>query len=235
VVLADEIEAVYSNPGPGDGTVASRAHDLNNPTSDHRPHPYSGPGIVRAIDAGEYVEDQAWHIAETIRVNHDPRIKYVIHEGRLFSSYPKPGYPEYTWRPYNGANPHDHHVHISTLPDADDDTTAWGLTLEEDTVFLPIREGDGIGARAFKRSDVAAIQAMLNRAYNAGVTEDGKYGPQMKAAVKTHTGSPDGESFYGSLFDDLIWAIAQKVSGGGGLSAADVKAIINDSTIAAPL
>lgn len=35
-----------------DGTVASKAHDKQNPKSDHRPHPFTGPGIVRAIDIG---------------------------------------------------------------------------------------------------------------------------------------------------------------------------------------
>lgn len=79
-------------------------------------------------------------------------------------------------------------------------------------VFLPIKEGDGIGARENKKSDVAAIQALMNRAYDVGLTEDGRYDADMVAAVKKHTKSSNGRSFYGSLFDDLIWDVATRAA-----------------------
>lgn len=127
VTLAKQIELLHPQPHITDGTVASKAHDKANPSSDHRPHPFKGPGIVRGLDAGETVEDDAWKMAEAVRLSKDPRVKYVLHERRMFSSYPVAGYPAFTWRPYSGP-PHDTHVHFSTEPEYDQDTRAWKIT-----------------------------------------------------------------------------------------------------------
>jgi len=82
---------------------------------------------------------------------------------------------------------------------------------ESNMSFLPLRKGDGKGNREFKRSDVAAVQALLNRAYRAKLTEDGVYGEKTAAAIAEHVGG-NGNSFYGSLFDDLIYAVARKAA-----------------------
>lgn len=137
VALAGQVEGVHPEPHPTDGTVASRNHDANNPNSDHRPHPFDGPGVVRAIDIGETAENDAFEIAEAIRVSRDPRIRYVIHEARLFSSYPKDLIPPYTWRPYSLA-PHLDHVHISTWAESDDNTDPWTI-MEDD---MPLSDDD---------------------------------------------------------------------------------------------
>ena len=50
--LALQIDAAHPQGHPTDGTVASKAHDAASPNSDHRPHPFKGAGIVRAIDIG---------------------------------------------------------------------------------------------------------------------------------------------------------------------------------------
>jgi hypothetical protein len=123
-----EIEQIYPNSGPADGTVASKAHDQNSPTSDHRPRPYSGKGTVRGADIGEYVEDQGIFICEVLRRQKDPRIKYVIHESRLFSSYDHSNGAAWTWRPYSGSNGHLNHVHISVYDIADNDDSPWGVS-----------------------------------------------------------------------------------------------------------
>jgi hypothetical protein len=132
VVLGQQISTLHPQAHATDGTVASKAHDAANPTSDHRPHPYSGPGRVRALDFGENTENDAFDVLESIRLSRDPRVKYVIHERRLFSSYPSGGIDPYTWRPYSGPAPHDNHGHISTLPEFDTDTRQWSIT--EDTM-----------------------------------------------------------------------------------------------------
>lgn len=132
VVLGQQISVLHPRGHPADGTVASRAHDAANPSSDHRPKPYSGSGIVRALDAGENTEDDAYNMAESIRLSRDPRISYVIHEGRLFSSYTSStGVPPFVWRPYRGA-PHTNHLHVSTLAAYDNDVRPWSITLEDD-------------------------------------------------------------------------------------------------------
>lgn len=138
VVLGEQISAVHPKPHPADGTVASRAHDAANPTSDHRPYPYSGAGKVRALDFGETVEDDVYNIVESIRLSRDPRVRYVIHERRLFSSYPSGPYPPFTWRPYSGPAPHDDHGHISTLAEGDTDTRLWRIG--DDMALTPEEE-----------------------------------------------------------------------------------------------
>ncbi len=111
ITLGEQVEEVRPSATPHDGTVASRAHDASSPTSDHRP---DAAGNVRAIDFGGAA---TWldEVAENLRVSQDIRIKYVIHGGRMFSSYAKPGYPPFTWRPYGGSNPHTYHIHVSVV------------------------------------------------------------------------------------------------------------------------
>ena len=128
VELAEQIDALHPTSHPTDGTVAGKAHDKANPSSDHRPFPWSAKtgAVVRALDAGETVENDAFAIAEAIRLSRDPRIKYVLHEGRMYSSYPSGIYKPYTWRPYSGP-PHITHVHFSTLAAFDNDTRPWTI------------------------------------------------------------------------------------------------------------
>ena len=126
-VLGQQITIIRPGVFPTDGTVASRIHDQVSPTSDHSP---DGDGAVRAIDFGGDTGFLA-DTTEQMRLSEDRRIKYVIHNERMFSSYPKPGYPPYTWRPYTGANGHITHAHVSTLAEFDDVTDQWSLQEEE--------------------------------------------------------------------------------------------------------
>lgn len=61
--------------------------------------------------------------------------------------------------------------------------------------FLPLERGDGIGARAAKRSDVAIVQAFLNDAFGAALTVDGQYGATTAKAVARYLPDPaaDGD------------------------------------------
>ncbi len=137
----DEIEAAWPSRGPADGTVASKNHDLNSPGSDHRPRPIEGEGVVRAVDAGEYVEDQGEALVEALRASRDPRIRYVIHEARIFSSYSNSRRNAWEWGSYGGSNAHSNHVHVSLTRLGDTDGSAWELGLggtisqEDDELF----------------------------------------------------------------------------------------------------
>jgi len=128
-LLATMVEKTWPDKHPTDGTVASQRHDANNPRSDHRPKPVTGPGIVRAIDIGEVIEDQGETLTELLRASRDPRIRYVIHEGRLFSSYDHSDGPAWEWRPYRGGNEHLDHVHVSILATADTDARPFAFAL----------------------------------------------------------------------------------------------------------
>ena len=107
-----------------DGICASAKHTTQNPTSDHEPRVN---GYATAVDltddkAGGCDAD-AW--AEHLRVTRDPRVKYVICNRKMWSSYPSKGFPAFTWRAYTGANPHESHTHVSILPSALFDTSPW--------------------------------------------------------------------------------------------------------------
>ena len=128
VVLAGQIEAVHPAKHPADGTVASKNHDKANPSSDHRPAPHSGRGVVRAIDCGESHENDAYVISESIRQSGDPRAKYVIHEARMWSNYASKGIPAFTWRTYTGPAPHSDHFHISGDSRYDNETSLWTIS-----------------------------------------------------------------------------------------------------------
>lgn len=120
--LRDQINAKYPNRSKSDdGTIGDARHQAS--VSDHNPD--SG-GVVRAMDI---THDPAhgmdtYALAETLRLNRDPRIKYVISNGRIWSS----GVAPYSWRAYGGSNRHDRHVHISVVADKRaDDTSPWKL------------------------------------------------------------------------------------------------------------
>jgi hypothetical protein len=124
------------------GTIADTRHES---TSDHAPHDFPGWGndIVTAADwpHAPTLGLDAGQVAEALRVSHDPRIKYVIFGGRMFSSYPAHGYPAWTWRPYSGTDKHLTHGHLSAVGDPRaDDTRPWAIGT---TTTNP--EGDDMG------------------------------------------------------------------------------------------
>ena len=223
----DEIEAAYPDRTAHDGTVASRGHDANNPKSDHRPKPTIGKGIVRAVDAGEKVENDGIVLADAIRATRDERVKYVLHENRIFSSYPRPGRAAWEWATLSIGHPS--HVHTSLTAKADADGSPWNLglgTTGVDMPSLPLKLGDGEdGPREAWKQEVKRVQYGL-RALNYDVgTVDGEYGPKLVAAVvafRADQGTTvDGETWSG--FSDQY--MIQKL-GSGGVSGADVDAKI---------
>jgi hypothetical protein len=115
VTFGRQIEAIRPGRFGTDGTVASKQHDINSPKSDHRPSPRVGLGTVRAIDFAEGARGFVDEVAETLRLSRDPRILYVIHDRRKFSSTPTRKVPAYEWRPYTGKNGHLTHGHLSVV------------------------------------------------------------------------------------------------------------------------
>jgi hypothetical protein len=189
--LIEQVEAAWDIRHPTDGTVASRGHDQRNPRSDHRPSRVAPFGIVRAVDVGETVEDRGELLAEEIRQSGDPRVRYVIHEGRLFSSYNHPNGPPFMWRRYSGASFHTDHVHVSVLPRGDRDPSAWRINLGGTLAALQIID----------------LQAALNEAgatdhEDKALKEDDIYGPRTASALAKafKAGTPiDGLTVVGSF------------------------------------
>lgn len=131
LVLRGQVDAIAPNRSrASDGLVGDEAHQSTN--SDHNPHYVAGVGdeIVTAIDL---THDPAhgfdsYKFAEALRRNRDSRIKYVISNYRIFSSYASGSRPAWTWGTYSGVDPHTNHVHASVLDAVISDTrTPWNL------------------------------------------------------------------------------------------------------------
>jgi hypothetical protein len=113
--LRNQINAAYpSRSKASDGTIGDDDHASR--ASDHNPHVRDGGmGVVTALDITHDPESgcDASLIAEAIINSHDSRVKYLIWNRQMVSSYLARGYAAWQWRPYTGANPHTKHAHIS--------------------------------------------------------------------------------------------------------------------------
>lgn len=99
-----------------DGTIGDAAHATRN--SDHNPWVKDGgTGVVTAMDVTHDPANgcDAGALAEAIRASRDKRVKYLIYDRRIVSSYKEGAVAAWTWRPYGGTNPHTKHVHVSVL------------------------------------------------------------------------------------------------------------------------
>lgn len=129
-VLRNQVNLNYpSRSKVSDGWIGDTAHAAR--ASDHNP---DVNGVVKALDI---THDPAhgvdtWKMAETLRLHKDPRISYVISNGRIFSSTVSP----WQWRTYTGSNAHAHHMHVSVKGDAAnyDSASPWKL---DDVMNVP--------------------------------------------------------------------------------------------------
>ena len=111
-----------------DGWIGDTRHAAR--PSDHNPD--SATGIVRAIDVdrdvtGKPKPDLMPDIADQIRLAAkagDKRISYVIFDGRIASAK-----KSWAWRPYDGANKHNHHCHISFTQAGDSDSSFFNIPM----------------------------------------------------------------------------------------------------------
>lgn len=102
-----------------DGLCASSAHSAQNPTSDHEP---DSRGICHAADLTKDVAagvdtHELWN---GLAARRDRRVKYLIRDRQIWN----PSVALY-WRAYYGANPHEHHGHVSILTAFEDDIADW--------------------------------------------------------------------------------------------------------------
>ncbi len=129
--MREQINAKAPNRNKAsDGAIGDTNHQ--NRSSDHNPWVIDGPnGVVTAIDVTHSPDKgcDADRIAESLRASRDSRIKYIIWNKRIVSSYPQGGTAAWTWRRYTGRNGHTHHVHISVNPEKAkyDSTQDWAV------------------------------------------------------------------------------------------------------------
>jgi hypothetical protein len=113
-----------------DGTIGDAAHASRS--SDHNPWVVDGAeGVVTAMDITHDPTSGCTGdvIADAIIAARDARVKYIIWNRQILSSYAINGVDAWCWRPYGGSNPHTHHIHISVSSDKAlyDDTTQWSI------------------------------------------------------------------------------------------------------------
>lgn len=102
-VLAHDVDAWWPfRDHASDGWIGDAAHQTRQ--SDHNP---DARGIVHALDLDASGVDP-WAIVVAAIVH--PSTHYVIFRGRIFALN-----QQWQMRPYAGADPHAHHVHISIL------------------------------------------------------------------------------------------------------------------------
>ena len=207
--LLAQINAAYPNRSRiADGSIGDAAHAAS--VSDHNPDQY---GIVRARD---YTHDpahgfDAHAMADRIVASHDPRIKYVISRGRIASATISP----WVWRTYTGENPHNHHAHVSVVPDSRaDNTNPWTITtaptVKDDLDMTPAERAAliaDIATEVLKRPvrDLAGNELTVGKAIGVTLRNTGYIAQLEKASV-----------------DKIAAAVAAKV--GGGASAHDIAA-----------
>lgn len=144
LVLRDQVNRLAPNRSKAsDGLVGDENHET---TSGHYPHYVAGVGseIVTAWDCTNDPADgcDTWLLSETLRVNRDKRIRYVISNQKVFSSYATSSRAAWTWGPYSGANPHTGHCHIQVLDEPISDTsTPWNLEGFDDMSVADVRTG----------------------------------------------------------------------------------------------
>jgi hypothetical protein len=168
------------------GSIADGEHSI---TSDHYPHYIAALGSTAVVTARDFPHAPALGldfgvVAESLRRSRDPRIKYLIFNRRMFSSYATSSYPAFTWRPYSNADddPHDDHGHVSVVSAAiADDQRSWALP------------GSG-GTMALTSADVTNVwnvsQPQIE--YDHDTPQEWGLGPAEPAELKPPTGELGG-------------------------------------------
>ena len=123
--LRDQIDTWYADRrSTSDGWLGDARHSARK--SDHNP---DADGCVRAIDVDSRLDSSegiSVYLADQIRIaaKSDPRISYVIYNGRICSKV-----LNWKWRKYNGINPHKKHIHISFTKLGDKDSKPFDIPL----------------------------------------------------------------------------------------------------------
>ena len=172
-VLRNQINAQWPvRDKSNDGTIGDASHQAT--TSDHNPN---AAGVVTAMDITRDVAHglDSRAVAQQLLDSRDPRIKYIISDGQICNSTVSP----WVWRKYTGADPHDHHFHISVKADATlwDDPRPWkfgvqgvarsgkgGWYSQFNGKFKWVDEGDAPGSAALGVPDDAQGVSFFDKA-----------------------------------------------------------------------
>lgn len=121
------------------GWIAGADHRQSGPHfPEYPPPPGNPPYEVDAIDPPHDPSrgaDMAV-LTEALRLSRDPRIKLVIFNRRIFSSYDHAEGDPFTWRPYRESDPHTGHAHIERTDQRRDDLRPWQIGIDMDAAAI---------------------------------------------------------------------------------------------------
>jgi len=192
IQLRDQIDAMF--PGrdkESDGSIGDTRHSVRK--SDHNPN---AAGVVTAIDVDENLtpNGEASGLVKAIQASKDPRVKYLIYEGRIT----KKGDIS-QWVAYHGANPHRHHFHISVSSDRGlyDDATPWvldggsthpvnnSIPLTVPPSPFPATQPPQPELKLGAKGEAVKRLQLALRSHGELVDVDWKFGPATEKAVKS--------------------------------------------------
>jgi hypothetical protein len=157
--LREQINEAYPNRSKiSDGSIGDEAHRKAG-ASDHNPN---DAGVVCAIDVTHDPRTGCTgdKLAAALIKSRDPRIKYIIWNRRILSSY---GSQSWRWRPYSGKNAHAHHLHLSVAEDKKlyDSKAVWKVDFDI-AVVRPAADLRAAGASdAIQQSEEVAVATPL--------------------------------------------------------------------------
>lgn len=147
-VLLNQLNAMYPGRAKGwDGSIGDAAHQSR--TSDHNPW-INDPDGSEIVSARDFTNDPGHglvseEVAHALVASRDPRIKYVISNRRIYAGDLGPS--PWVGRNYTGANPHDHHVHVSVKSDKAhyDSVLPWDLSALKPGASPPVPQVESPG------------------------------------------------------------------------------------------
>lgn len=197
--LREQINAKFpTRSKTSDGTIGDENHQSR--TSDHNPWIHSTDlegRDVYVVSALDLTNDPAsgmtsQRLADALKAVGDPRIKYIISNKKIWNPSISP-----EWRPYDGKNPHDHHIHISVKSDKASWSSRnnWDLSKFDSTPddkAEPPRNWPFLKLGS-EGSEVEKLRGILIEA----LQNEHNFGPLLKGLVQGFQGSnsldPDGK------------------------------------------
>lgn len=179
-------------------TIGDTNHSTNPDVTQHAPDDGgSQPGDDKGeVDAADFMRGHGVSAADLetlfqgLHNSRDPRILYVIYNGRIFSSVVKP----WEIRAYSGRDKHTGHLHLSVNDKFNDNTSDWQwekivarelkFTNIETRLPTVLQYGDDDDMwEGYNR--IARLQAILNWMDNtmADIDTDGVYGAKTASKI----------------------------------------------------